>query len=249
MNTLYESDELLRQYLLFHYGEDHEVMPYSFGPKSALHFPQRCVDTCIEALGGVAGGRALDVGCSVGGASFALARHYTEVIGIDYSHSFIQAAETLQQKGRLDYERLHEGILTLRSVASIPEDIDRNRVRFQQGDAQDLPANPGHFDLIIACNLICRLREPLRFIQALPRLTKPDGHVFLTTPFSWLENYTPPENWLGGTPEREDSFHGLKEAMEPDFALKSCSDLPFLIREHSRKYQWSVAQASLWQKR
>lgn len=249
MNAPYESDELLHQYLLFHYGEDHEVMPYSFGPKNALRFPQRCVSTCMEALDSEGGGRALDVGCSVGGASFALARHYTEVIGIDYSHNFIRAAATLQQKGHLDYERLHEGVLTLRSIASIPEDIDRSRVRFQQGDALNLSADLGHFDLVIACNLICRLSEPLRFVRALPRLTKPGGHVFLTTPFSWLESYTPMANWLGGTPEKEDSFHGLKEAMEPDFALKSCSDLPFLIREHSRKYQWSVAQASLWQKR
>lgn len=249
MSTTYESEALLRQYLLFHYGEDNEIMPYSFGPKSALHFPLRCVESCREALGNDTRGRALDVGCAVGGTTFALARYYEEVIGIDYSHSFIQAAQILQQKGRLDYERPHEGILTFRAVAHVPEDIDRSRVRFQQGDAHALPANLGTFDLILACNLICRLREPARFIHSLPGLTRPGGHVFLTTPFSWDETYTPRENWLGGKPDREDSFHGLKELMDPNFVLKSCFDLPFLIREHSRKYQWSVAQASLWQKR
>jgi hypothetical protein len=31
--------------------------------------------------------------------------------------------------------------------------------------------------------------------------------------------------------------------------LVAAKDLPFLIREHARKFQWSVAQASLWKKR
>jgi hypothetical protein len=30
--------------------------------------------------------------------------------------------------------------------------------------------------------------------------------------------------------------------------LESIRDLPFLLREHARKYQWSVAQASLWRR-
>ena len=31
--------------------------------------------------------------------------------------------------------------------------------------------------------------------------------------------------------------------------LRQTLDLPFLIREHRRKYQWSVAEASLWQRK
>ena len=66
----------------------------------------------------------------------------------------------------------------------------------------------------------------------------------MTTPFTWLEAYTPEENWLGR--DSSDSFSGLKTALEPEFSLNEKWDMPFLIREHARKFQYSVAQASRW---
>src|SRR6476469_4480387 len=78
--NLYETERLLAEYLLFHYGTSEEVLPYEFGPREALEYPARCARLCA---GG--GGRALDLGCAVGRASFELARDHQEVIGIDYS--------------------------------------------------------------------------------------------------------------------------------------------------------------------
>ena len=70
--------------------------------------------------------------------------------------------------------------------------------------------------------------------------------MFITTPFTWLEEYTPEANWLGDG--AEESFSGLREALEPEFRLLRKWDMPFLIREHARKYQYSIAQASRWQR-
>jgi 2-polyprenyl-3-methyl-5-hydroxy-6-metoxy-1,4-benzoquinol methylase len=39
----------------------------------------------------------LDVGCAVGGASFELARHFREVVGIDFSRAFVQAAKLMKE--------------------------------------------------------------------------------------------------------------------------------------------------------
>jgi 2-polyprenyl-3-methyl-5-hydroxy-6-metoxy-1,4-benzoquinol methylase len=96
----YESDRLLAEYLLFHYGAPEEILPYPFGPREALGYPVRCVTEC---LGEARGGRALDLGCAVGRSTFELARHFEEVIGIDLSRKFIAAAQTLQREGRLAY--------------------------------------------------------------------------------------------------------------------------------------------------
>ena len=41
----------------------------------------------------------------------------------------------------------------------------------------------------------------------------------------------------------------LKELLAPKFLFRGTKDLPFLIREHARKFQWSVSQASLWRRR
>ena len=122
----------------------------------------------------------------------------------------------------------------------------KERVHFESGDAQDLREDLGCFDLVIACNLICRLPQPLKFLDRLPQLVKPGGQLFMTTPFTWLEEYTPKENWLSN--ETGDSFQGLSNALDSSFKLLKCWDMPFLIRDHSRKFQFSIAQASRWQR-
>lgn len=38
----YETDELLHQYLFFHYGTAEDQFPYTFGGSDALDFPKRC---------------------------------------------------------------------------------------------------------------------------------------------------------------------------------------------------------------
>ncbi|MCK7502526.1 MAG: SUMF1/EgtB/PvdO family nonheme iron enzyme [Comamonadaceae bacterium] len=66
--------------------------------------------------------KALDVGCAVGRASFELARGYREVLGVDLSRAFIDAADTLRRDGELRYFRKDEGELgvTRERDASIP---------------------------------------------------------------------------------------------------------------------------------
>ena len=81
----------------------------------------------------------------------------------------------------------------------------------------------------------------------MPELVKPGGQLIITSPYTWLEEFTPREHWLGG---RDGStLEGLEAALTKDFQLTATRDLPFLIREHARKFQWSVAQASIWIRR
>ena len=243
----YESDELLQQYLVFHYGTADQQFPYAFGGADALDFPKRCALEGVDFGKLPAGARALDLGCSVGRSSFELARHCDEVIGIDYSHAFIDAANRMLAEGRHPATRLDEGSATTELMLEVDPEIDRSRVSFEQGDAQHIRKDIGQFDCVIACNLICRLPEPMRLLRRLPELIKPGGQLLITTPFTWLEEYTPSENWLGDG--AQDSFAGLRSGLEPAFGLERQWDMPFLIREHARKFQYSIAQASLWGRR
>ncbi|MCL4181687.1 MAG: hypothetical protein KJ072_28620 [Verrucomicrobia bacterium] len=74
----------------------------------------------------------------------------------------------------------------------------------------------------------------------------------VTTPCTWFEDYTAPSHWLGGF-ERERrpvrTLEALQALLAPHFALTRTLDLPFLIREHARKFQWSVALATGWIRR
>lgn len=248
----YESTRSLAEYLLFHYGTAEDILPFHFWPVGALDFAARVVTNTVDFGVLPPAARALDLGCSVGRSSFELARGCTEVVGIDYSRSFIRAAGELAARGRLSYERADEGLLTTARVAEVPVDIDRRRVRFEVGDAGALRPDLGRFDVVLLANLVDRLPDPRRCLARLPELVTLGGQLVVASPFTWLEEYTPREHWLGGYEENGRSARSsetLREILEPDFEFVREVDVPFLIREHARKYQWSVSWAGTWRRR
>lgn len=247
----YEADTVLAEYLLFHYGTKSQVLPYPFGPREALDFPERCVSECMDAARLPPESRALDLGCAVGRSAFELARHCDEVIAIDNSASFIGAAKELAREGALSFASRIEGDLTESVTAEVAPDIPRERVEFRVGDALDLPSDLGSFDVLLMANLIDRLPRPATLLEALPALVNYGGQLIVTSPYTWMEEFTPRDQWLGGF-ERDDrrvsTFETLEKILSPAFRLVEKKDLPFLIREHSRKFQWSVSQATLWRR-
>ena len=250
--NVYETDKLLGEYLLFHYGTEREILTPEIQCRDALFFPVRCVAECLDDAILPASARALDLGCAVGRSSFELARSCAEVIGIDASHRFIDAASELQRTGRLTYRRLDEGALFTTLEASVPPDLDRTRVAFETGDAQLLRNDLGEFDVVLMANLIDRLRTPKRCLAQLPNLVKPGGQLVITSPYTWLEEFTPQSEWLGGFESngaRRKTRDGLQETLGTAFEFSGTKDLPFLIREHARKFQLSVAEVTLWRRR
>jgi len=179
--------------------------------------------------------RALDIGCAVGRFTFELARVVDEVIGIDNAASFIRAARALATKGSAAIQILESGDDFRSAQVRLPEGTLRGRVRFYVGDAQRLNSLvEGPFDIVAAINLLCRLPRPSAFLEQLPRLVKPGGQLVISSPFSWLPEHTPRCEWL--------SADELKGFLRPWFRLARACDLPFIIREHRRKYQLVVAQ-------
>lgn len=249
----YESDRLLGEYLLFHYGRPEEVMPYAFGPTAALDFALRVVDECVDVAALRPDMRALDLGCAVGRSSFELARHCREVVGIDFSSRFVEAADALRLHGQLPYRHTIEGKTMADGTAMVQGDIDRDRVRFEVGDACNLRADLGAFDVALLINLMDRLPEPWRCLQRLPSLVRAGGQLVIASPFTWMEEYTPPQNWLGGfyAPDGRpvSGMETLRRLLAVDFELVRTVEVPFLIREHVRKYQWSVSLAGIWRRR
>lgn len=248
----YESDRGLAEYLLFHYGRPDEVLPWPEGPRAALNYPARCVSACLDPTRLPAQARGLDLGCAVGRSTFELARHCTEVLGIDFSHRFIEAANRLREHGALHYRFVEEGSLTTATSAVVPGDIERSRVRFEQGDAMALRPDLGAFDVVLLANLVDRLADPRQCLDRLPALVRAGGQLIISTPCTWLAEYTPPAHWLGGFERNGQlvrTLDTLKEVLSAHFDVSTVRDLPFLIREHARKFQWSVAQASIWVRR
>lgn len=246
MSNPYESRRLVGEYLFFHYASFEEAAGDLPVPREAWDFAERVVSELLGDSGTLES--ALDVGCAVGRSSFELARRAKRVVGVDYSKAFIDAAQTLQAAGKMPGELLAEGERMQEFEAQVPTGIERERVEFLVGDATDLPPL-GAFDVVLAANLICRLPEPRKFLERLPSLVKSGGQLLLATPFSWLEEFTPRDHWLGGRQDSPSSFEVLRQILEPDFELETTKNLPFLIREHTRKFQYGISLGSRWRRR
>ena len=191
----------------------------------------------------------------MGGASFELARGFGEVLGVDLSRAFIDAANQLQKHGSLDYFRRDEGDLGVTVRATVAADIDRSRVSFRQADATSLPAELVDLDAVLMANLLCRLPSPKSLLGRLggPRgLVRVGGLVALFSPYSWLEQFTPREAWLGGFERNGQpvkSADALKAFLRDEgFVLRREEEVPLVIREHARKYQFIVTHGMLWQR-
>jgi SAM-dependent methyltransferase len=159
---VYEDARMVDDYMLLHHGEPQTQMPWPGGPQRATAFPQRCADWLIDGARQYASGtaRALDIGCAVGGASFELARGFNEVLGMDLSRAFIDAANALKKDGSRPWFRRDEGDLGQTLTARIDPAIDRSRVSFRQADACSLPAELVDMDAVLLANLLCRLPSP-----------------------------------------------------------------------------------------
>jgi putative 4-mercaptohistidine N1-methyltranferase len=246
MSNPYESQTLVDEYLFFHYATFDEAAGDLPVPREAWGFPQRVVAELLDTSS--LNRTALDVGCAVGASSFELARSIPTVLGVDFSHAFIRAARDLKHSHTLEGSVLSEGKRLQSFTARIVSEHHPERVEFETGDAMNLRGDLGKFDVVLAANLICRLPDPLRFIERLPDLVAPGGQLLLSTPFSWLEQFTPQTNWIGGSEDARPSCELLADLLRPAFSLELTKNLPFLIREHSRKFQYGISLGTRWRR-
>jgi putative 4-mercaptohistidine N1-methyltranferase len=198
--------------------------------------------------------RCLDIGCSVGRSAFEFARFFRHVDAIDFSARFIQSGVRLQHGDELLYEIPTEGELTTGRAISLDRlglgDAGR-RVNFMQGDACNLKELFSDYDLVFAGNLIDRLYDPSLFLDAIGGRVRPDGLLVITSPYTWLEEYTQKPKWLGGRREAGEplsTLAGLSRALAGRFDLLYRQDVPFVIRETVRKYQHTVAEMTVWRR-
>ena len=245
--NIYESDALVSQYCHFQYGENH------FGVEN---FATKCAEYALEYAKETPMQHALDLGCATGRASFELAHGFDKVTGIDFSARFVQVGLDLKTRGEITFQRVIEGDIIAHDKVTLDElgftDIAEN-VDFWQGDACNMKAHFRGYDLIMATNLIDRLYEPMLFLEDVDQRIADGGFLILTSPYTWLQEYTKKEFWLGGyrdeNGEEVSTLDGLKKALEGKFDLVATHDVPFVIPETARKFQHTISQMSVWKKR
>ncbi|HIJ81691.1 MAG TPA: 5-histidylcysteine sulfoxide synthase [Desulfuromonadales bacterium] len=242
----YESDILASQYCHAHYGPQYFGVP---------NFAVTTARICLQLMQGRSMGHALDLGCSVGRAAFELASGgFDQVTGLDFSTRFFRLATRMRDEGYLRYAFPEEGeVVSFHEIGLAELGLGgiRDRIHFYQADACNIPEKFTGYDLVLAANLIDRLYSPRRFLTTIHERMNPGGLLVLTSPYTWLEEFTKKEEWLGGYREAGEpvlSLNGLKTTLAPHFRmLGEPRDVPFVIRETRRKFQHSVAELTVWE--
>ena len=112
----------------------------------------------IDALVGLKGKRALDVGCGGGILADAMARKGADVLGIDLATKALRVAQ------------LHA------LEAATPN------VRYQETSAEDIAREqPASFDVVTCMEMLEHVPDPASVVKACADLVKPGGWVFFST--------------------------------------------------------------------
>ncbi|MFJ7209857.1 5-histidylcysteine sulfoxide synthase [Streptomyces sp. NPDC098789] len=244
----YLSEAALAQYLMLHYDTDKDCWPAPIAP--AVGFVQR-----ISALlAGIAVrehvplDRVLDAGCAVGGMAMELSRHAQEVVGVDTSALFIDAARLIAGEGQISYRRPLQGMRGAPATAVRPRTARADCVRFEVADAASFQPSLGTFDAVVASNVLCRVCDPVQLLATLQEYTRPSGLLLLATPWSWDEQFTEPRHWIGGTPD-SDSSSALEQLLQPAFTLVHEGSETAVLWVHERRFECITPHITVWRRR
>jgi putative 4-mercaptohistidine N1-methyltranferase len=184
-----------------------------------------------------------------------LARQFNVVEGVDFSANFIRLGVEMANQGSVRYSLVEEAELVsyhTRTLKELGLDTCAERVSFLQGDACNLKPQFTGYDLVLAANLIDRLYRPKRFLDSIHERINDGGLLIIASPYTWLEEHTPKEEWIGGFKKDGENYttlDGLRDHLSSHFRLvEEPRKVPFVIRETQHKHQHTLSEVTIWER-
>lgn len=194
-----------------------------------------------------ADGPLLDVGCSVGRASFELGSTFPNelVLGVDLNFTMLRFARALKTQSRLSYPRKRVGVVYDEHQISFPAAQETANVDFWACDACALPFENNLFGQILSLNVLDCVPSPTMHLTEILRLLSPGAQAHLATPFDWSAPVTPMNAWLGGHSQHNEwrgesseilfeTLKVLRDSEAHSLAIQEQRDIAWEVRIHER---------------
>lgn len=241
-SVFYETDFALSKICDAHFGEKE--------PNYYEKMAQVCIDLGSKKT------KALEVGCGAGRGTFALARHFDMVHGIEFTARVVRLATNFKESGKLKYALKEEGELAFfieKNLSDFGIDPSQQKVEFWQADPHNMKPYFDGYDLILVNDALDTLYDPALFLEKIKERLNAGGFLVIASSYDWDEVKTPRTKWLGGfkkNGEKYSTFDALNEHLSPFFILHvKPSQMCLEVKENARKSVIKTLHVSVWQKR
>ena len=173
---------------------------------------------------------AVELGCSAGRIAAELARTADHVMAVDLQFATLRRARHLLAGEPLAYGRRMIG-RHYAPVTTHAGDLATDRVRLLCSDALDPPLVPGHYDRVVALNLLDSVRQPATLLAVMDGLCAPGGEVILSSPYSWQSGIVDDGARLGGA---DPAAAVAGWFANRGYRLEDQDDLPWSLRRDTR---------------
>jgi SAM-dependent methyltransferase/uncharacterized protein YbaR (Trm112 family) len=190
-------------------------------------------------------GPTIDLGCSVGRASFELAETSGQLtLGVDLNVAMLRMASDVLRHGRVCYPLRRVGVVyDERDFETSFEHPDK--VDFWACDATMLPFADGTFSRCVSLNSLDSVPSPVGLLQSMGRITATGGTAQVACPYDWSSSVTAIQGWIGGHSQRAEHLGRSEQVLrqllnEPSELsrqwqiISEQDDLPWIVRLHDR---------------
>jgi ubiquinone/menaquinone biosynthesis C-methylase UbiE/uncharacterized protein YbaR (Trm112 family) len=185
-------------------------------------------------------GPMVDIGCSVGRSTFALAERYRSLtLGVDLNFPMLRLASRLLRTGTVSYPRRRVGLVYDRREFHAPLP-NAELVDFWACDAMALPFADGAFAAATSMNMLDCVASPVDFLGAMASVLGSGAPAVITCPYDWSISATPMECWIGGHSQRGPEGGASEPAFRRLLKQNASQSRKYLHLLAEKEVEWQV---------
>jgi putative 4-mercaptohistidine N1-methyltranferase len=198
--------------------------------------------------------KLLDIGCSVGRTTFALAKFFEQLAGVDFSARYIQHAVRCQSGQSVRFEIPQQGEIVAFNEFSLTDIgiTNADNILFSQGDPSNLKPVFTGYDVVLAQQILEQSYHPNQFLSSIHQRMNSNGLLVIVSDYHFDETITPKDKWLGGIKvngENVTGFASVKQTLAQHFNFIEATEIEKVLKVNARKYHHSLMHVTVWQRK
>jgi SAM-dependent methyltransferase/uncharacterized protein YbaR (Trm112 family) len=182
-------------------------------------------------------GRAVELGCSAGRVVAELAQTAEHVVGLDLQFGAVRRARRILDGERVAYGRRLAGRhYAAAAIAAGDRAVPAARRTLLCADVLDPPLMPGHYDRVVALNMLDSVARPRLLLSVADGLCRPGGELILASPYAWQSSVMDEGERIGGADPAAEVVAILREGagIAGRYEIEEEAEVAWTLRRDAR---------------